>query len=262
MLVGGEPLEVRAEADGLAGTRAARRAATGHACSQQRDVRRSRRRAGARSVSSGVGEVPRPAASRRSGRPGPRRRPPPAPCSWTAATLPAPPHCALSRPPGRSAAASAREQRVVVGDPVEDRVGEDGVDRLAVVERERRAGRPGARRRVGRAAPRARGRPSPASASTATTRPRGRRSSSSRVTRPEPQPASSTVSSPRSSRRSRTSRAHATCGLGDPVVGVRVPGARGAQQRRRDRPAALAVALVGGDRVLLLRASGRCRPGR
>ena len=48
--------------------------------------------------------------------------------------------------------------------------------------------------------------------STATTRPRGRRSSSIRVTRPEPQPASSTVSSPRSGSRSSTRSAHSTCG--------------------------------------------------
>ena len=58
-----------------------------------------------------------------------------APC--TAATLPSPPHCTLSRPPGRSAAASAREQRVVVGHPVEGRVGEHRVDLLAVVQAQR-----------------------------------------------------------------------------------------------------------------------------
>ncbi|HTN23533.1 MAG TPA: 3-isopropylmalate dehydratase small subunit, partial [Solirubrobacteraceae bacterium] len=44
--------------------------------------------------------------------------------------------------------------------------------------------------------------------STAMTRPRGSRSSSSCVTRPEPQPASRTVSSPRSPRRSRIASAH------------------------------------------------------
>ena len=48
--------------------------------------------------------------------------------------------------------------------------------------------------------------------STATTRPRGSRSSSSCVTRPEPQPASSTVSSPVSGSRSSTFRAHSTWG--------------------------------------------------
>ena len=49
-------------------------------------------------------------------------------------------------------------------------------------------------------------------ASTAITRPRGRRSASRAVTRPLPQPASNTVSSPSSASRSSTCSAHATCG--------------------------------------------------
>src|SRR5579884_4387581 len=49
--------------------------------------------------------------------------------------------------------------------------------------------------------------------STAITWPRGRRSSSSAVSRPLPQPASTTVSSPRSGRRARMRAPHVMCGF-------------------------------------------------
>ena len=107
--------------------------------------------------------------------------------------LPCPPHCATSRPPCAQVRAQAREERVVVGDPVEGRGREDGVGLHAEVE-----GRRG-RRRAGR-----RGRPG-ACAPPRSSRPRRRRRSRGRaaarsisgsVTRPEPQPASMTVSSP------------------------------------------------------------------
>ena len=54
-------------------------------------------------------------------------------------------------------------------------------------------------------------------ASTATTRPRGTRSRIVAVTRPLPQPASSTVSSPASSSRSRIGAAHRNCGAASSV---------------------------------------------
>ena len=53
----------------------------------------------------------------------------------TSAMLPAPPHCASIRPPGRSARCSPEEPLVVV-DPVEDGVGEDGVDLRVEVDLE------------------------------------------------------------------------------------------------------------------------------
>jgi hypothetical protein len=95
-----------------------------------------------------------------------------------------------------------REERVVVGDPVERRRREDGVDPLgSEVERGEVATRSSARSpRRSRAASII-----DAEASTPMTRPCSRRAASASVTRPEPQPASSTVSSPRSGRRSRTS---------------------------------------------------------
>ena len=55
----------------------------------------------------------------------------------TEAMLPAPPHCATSRPPGRQDGGEVREQRVVVGDPVEGRGRQDRVDRP--VDRQRAA---------------------------------------------------------------------------------------------------------------------------
>ena len=48
--------------------------------------------------------------------------------------FPRPPHWATSRPPGFSVRRSAREQRVVVVDPVEGRVREHDVDRLGQIE--------------------------------------------------------------------------------------------------------------------------------
>jgi hypothetical protein len=100
----------------------------------------------------------------------------------------------------------APEQPVVVGDPVEGGGREDRVDRLAEVELEQVAD---AQVRVGPSRSRA------ASiiegdSSIAITRPCGSRSISACVMRPEPQPASSTVSSPRSSRRSSTPRPSAS----------------------------------------------------
>ena len=62
-----------------------------------------------------------------------------------------------------------------------------------------------------------------ADSSTAITRPRGSRSSSAWVIRPEPQPASSTISSPRSSRRASTSSPSASMVCGDAVVAGPVP---------------------------------------
>ena len=50
--------------------------------------------------------------------------------------LPTPPHCATSRPPGRSDGGEVPEQRVVVGHPVEGRGRQDRVDRF---DRERLA---------------------------------------------------------------------------------------------------------------------------
>ncbi len=90
--------------------------------------------------------------------------------------------------------AQAPEQPVVVGDPVEGRRREDRVDGLLEVELEQIAhahihAGPSRRRAAATI---------DADASTAMTRPPGRRSSSAWVIRPEPQPASSTVSSPSS----------------------------------------------------------------
>ena len=59
----------------------------------------------------------------------------PNPADLTAATLPAPPHCATSRPPGFSARAGGRTG-VVVADPVERRGRDDRVDRLVELELE------------------------------------------------------------------------------------------------------------------------------
>jgi hypothetical protein len=92
---------------------------------------------------------------------------------------------------------------------VEDRVREDGVDRLAQPQlggssRSTSARSPISSRALATIA---------GAASTAITRPRGTRSISIAVTRPLPQPASSTVSSPLSSSRSSTGPAHSTCGL-------------------------------------------------
>ena len=120
--------------------------------------------------------------------------------------LPAPPHCATSRPPGRSDAGEVAEQRVVVGDPVERRGREDRVDRR---RRPAAAARPRSATANATRSPNRASRSRAAStidgdASSATTCPSGRRSASCSVTRPEPQPASSTVSSPRSGSRSRT----------------------------------------------------------
>ena len=102
------------------------------------------------------------------------------------------------------------EQRVVVGDPVERRGREDDVDGLAAeVEADEVGDAQSASspRRVRAASI------IEADTSTPITRPRGTRSISSSVSRPEPQPASSTVSSPRSSRRSITSRPISSIGV-------------------------------------------------
>ena len=156
--------------------------------------------------------------------------------------LPAPPHWATSRPPGPEDRGEVAEQRVVVGDPVERRGREDRVDRRPA-EGQRRAEvgddvrRPG--RRTG--ARRARGprRPSPASRRAAMTRPRGRRSRSSSVTRPVPQPASRTVSSPAQRQPVEDDRAPAGHRVGDAVVGGGRPSraARVAARHRQPTPA-------------------------
>ena len=134
--------------------------------------------------------------------------------------FPSPPHCATSRPPGRSARAQAREESLVVGYPVEGRRREDRVDRLLELQLEQ----------VGHAQLHAPGRASSRAASiidgdssTAITLPRGSRSISASVTRPEPQPASSTVSSPDSSSRSQHRSAHRLHDRRHPVIARPVP---------------------------------------
>ena len=109
------------------------------------------------------------------------------------------------------------EQPVVVGDPVEGGRGQHGVDRASA-----RRGRAGdnsdrsawTKLTLSPAVPRRACACSSidGEASRATTWPRGSRASSSSVTRPVPQPASTTVSSPSSSRRSSTARPHRACG--------------------------------------------------
>ena len=91
----------------------------------------------------------------------------------------------------------ALEEALVVGHPVEDGVGEDGVDRLVELE----LGEVGLRTRRPRSPSASRARSTiDGEASTATTwPPRQPLAAASAVTRPVPQPASSTVSSPRSS---------------------------------------------------------------
>ena len=112
---------------------------------------------------------------------------------------------------GAQRGVQAAKQRVVVEHPVEGRGREDRVHRL------RRAPAPAgpsggspparARRIAWRACSIIDG-----EASTAITRPRGRRSSSASVTRPDPQPASSTVSSPRRPMPASTARPSASWG--------------------------------------------------
>ena len=74
-----------------------------------------------------------------------RERPRPEPAvahlgehAWTAAMLPAPPHCATSRPPGPQDRGQVPEQRLVVRHPVERRRRQDRVD-ARVADRQRRS---------------------------------------------------------------------------------------------------------------------------
>ena len=173
--------------------------------------------------------------------------------------LPLPPHWATSRPPGLSAACEPLEQALVVADPVEDGVREDGVDRLvelelgeALAQRTRRAARRGPR---GRARPsRAPSRPprrARAAAARAAARSRG----------PTPQPASSTVSSP-SQRQPVEHRPRPS----PPAASRRGrswprPSRARSCQRRGDRPAALALGLVARRSRRTAGASRRCRRG-
>ena len=63
--------------------------------------------------------------------------PMPASTRWIEAMLPTPPHWATSQPPGRRTAREVREERVVIGDPVERGGRQDRVDRRP--ERQRSA---------------------------------------------------------------------------------------------------------------------------
>ena len=139
--------------------------------------------------------------------------------------LPAPPHCATSRPPGRRTRGEVREQRVVVGDPVERRRRQDRVDRRGSIGSGRPRSATDVRHPIPEPAPAARALPRPSTARRRA-RPRARRAgarASCSVTRPEPQPASSTVSSPRERQPVEDGRAPAGHRVGDAVVGRAVP---------------------------------------
>ncbi len=188
----GQLLHVRAEHDRRRGTRAASLGLLGRRRQPAFGASGSRRRAAAR-ASARARRSSTAAASRRSAGVGfavaaPRWRLP-----RSTSMLPSPPHCATSRPPGRKRRVQAREQPLVVGDPVEGGRREDRVDGLVQLQLEQVDQR--ARRRP--AGARARRRPSTARRRRRSRGPRGRRSINASVMRPEPQPASSTVSSPR-----------------------------------------------------------------
>ncbi len=136
--------------------------------------------------------------------------------------LPSPPHCATSRPPGRSAASQAAKEKIVVGDPVERRGRDDRVELLVEIQLEQVDDadvRCLTESLLGRVCT------IEADWSTAITRPRGSRSISAWVMRPEPQPASSTSSSPVSSRRDEHLEPERLHRPGDAVVAGAIPGA-------------------------------------
>ena len=152
----------------------------------------------------------------------------------TEAMLPPPPHWATSRPPGRMTAARLRKSASWSGtqwNVAVERIASTG----AAGQRERPAEvghdvlDPVAEPREAARGPR---RPSTASASRATTRPRGRRSARSSVTRPLPQPASRTRLVAAQLEPLEDGRAPARLGLGDAVVGPAVPVARCRHARR------------------------------
>ena len=204
-----EALEKRAQADGLeVGARLVGRPA--RAPSQQRASSKPAARSRS-SVSSGAakfhgcGQL-----SKRSARPASSAARSAA--SWTAAMLPWPPHWATSRPPGRSAAASARTARRGRGSSGRPRRRRP---RRRARRRQPQLERGPASRTSARASPsRSRG-PCATISRRRRRRPRGRAEAgraAGSVTRPVPQPASRTVSSPRSSSAVEDRLAHASCG--------------------------------------------------
>ena len=165
---------------------------------------RSRPRAGAprspRARRSSRGPSSRPGARRRAARRADLVGQP----RGSASTLPSPPHWATSRPPGRSAAyrrANSASWSAIQWKTAFEKTASTGSSSSSSVRSawSTVARSPSASRACSTI---------DGAASTAITRPSGRRSSSSSVTRPVPQPASSTVSSPRSGSRSSTGLGH------------------------------------------------------
>ena len=198
------------------GRRGRRRRAS---ASTRRRVKPAARRR--RSVSSGVAKVQsvaQPAKCSANARPAAASKP----ACLTSATLPWPPHCATSRPPGLSAAcrfANSRSWSPIQWNVAVESTASTGSSSASSGRSAWRTSTPAGS--SARACSTIDG-----AASTAITRPCGSRSCSTRVTLPVPQPASSTVSSPRSTSRSSTSAPIAVSGAGEALVGGGVPVAR------------------------------------